>query len=424
LGYLNSNLFRYIIDGANPSMNFNPSDAELVPIKIDLTKEEENRITELVQLCIERRKKTLQVMESEKEFDEEYLLSLYKSDITDPKYTEEIHSSDFLILQGILNQEIFNSYGVQIETQKQINGSFQSNMASYPHITNAGELDTKEQNFRSEIPTKELSGSEYEEIIDSVSELTGQSLEQISKELEISPYTVAMIRHERAIYSGDERNEMAGSLLSYYIGCSIGRWDIRGIDPKSDGILETHGEAPTYIRECLEISFGEENLEDKKEQIENMLGRDIEDWIQNRFFRYHHSDEYKRRGQRIPVYWQIESPGGAFSCLLYYHQIDNKTLAKLRGQYIDPRIDKLKNEIKTLETQTRGDSPDKELLNRKEEVQNDLDDIKEFRETIDEMIDDGVTVDVEKGIWENIKEWDQYKILETGLPKLKSSYSR
>jgi hypothetical protein len=40
------------------------------------------------------------------------------------------------------------------------------------------------------------------------------------------------------------------------------------------------------------------------------------------------------------------------------------------------------------------------------------------------MIDDGVTVDVEKGIWENIKEWDQYEVLETGLPKLKSSYSR
>ena len=114
-----------------------------------------------------------------------------------------------------------------------------------------------------------------------------------------------MIRHEINIYSDDEQNEMAGRLLSYYIGCSIGRWEIKGIDPKSDGILETHREAPTYIRECLEVSFDKGVTEHKEEQIEKMLGREIEDWIQNRFFRYHHSDEYKRRGQRIPVYWHI-----------------------------------------------------------------------------------------------------------------------
>jgi len=424
LGHLNSNFFRYIIDGANPSMNFNPSDAELVPIKTDLPEEEETRIVELVQSCIDRREKTLQGIETGKEFDKEYLVSLYKEDITDLQYFEEIYLSDFLVLQGKLNQEIFNSYEVPIETQKQVNDSFQSNMASYPHITNVGGLNTNEHKFRSEILTKDLPDSEYEQLVNAVADLKEQSLEEISEELEVSPYTVAMIRHERSIYSDDDKNEMAGRLLSYYIGCSIGRWGIKSIDPKSDGILEADKEAPSYIRECLEVSFGKGQFEAKEQQIEDMLGREIEDWIQNRFFRYHHTDEYKRRGQRIPVYWQIESPEGAFSCFLYYHDIDENTLPKLRGQYLDPRINKLENELETLETQTSGDNPNKDLLNRKGEVQNDLDDIREFRDTIDEMIDDGVTVDVEEGIWENIKQWDQYEILETGLPKLKSSYSR
>jgi hypothetical protein len=84
----------------------------------------------------------------------------------------------------------------------------------------------------------------------------------------------------------------------------------------------------------------------------------------------------------------------------------------------------LENELETLNAQTSSDDPDKELLKRKEKVQDDLTDIVEFRDTIDEMIDDGMTVDVEKGIWENIKEWDQYEVLETGIPRLKSSYSR
>ena len=158
--------------------------------------------------------------------------------------------------------------------------------------------------------------------------------------------------------------------------------------------------------------------------METALGCHPVEWIRERFFRYHHVDEYKPRGERSPIYWQLESPNGGFSCYVYYHGIDSNTLPKLRGQYLDPRIGELENEPETLNAQTSGDDPDKELLKRKEEVQNDLDDIREFRDTIDEMIDDGVSVDVEKGIWENIKEWDQYEVLETGLPKLKSSYSR
>jgi hypothetical protein len=109
---------------------------------------------------------------------------------------------------------------------------------------------------------------------------------------------------------------------------------------------------------------------------------------------------------------------------VYYHDIDQNTLPKLRGRYLDPRIDKLENKLESLNAQTSGDNPDKDLLNRKEQIQNDLDDLRGFRDTIDEMIDNGVTVNFEKGIWENIKEWDQYKVFETGLPKLKSSYSR
>jgi hypothetical protein len=167
-----------------------------------------------------------------------------------------------------------------------------------------------------------------------------------------------------------------------------------------------------------------ESHSDLQEEIESLVERDLHSWVSNRYFRYNHCKEYKRRGQRNPLYWQLESPDGAFSCFIYYHEISANTLPKLRGQYLDPRIDELENELETLNAQTSGDNPNKELLNRKEKVQDDLNDIRDFRDTIDNMIDDGVTVDIEEGIWDNIKEWDQYEVLETGLPKLKSSYTR
>jgi uncharacterized protein YjaZ len=124
------------------------------------------------------------------------------------------------------------------------------------------------------------------------------------------------------------------------------------------------------------------------------------------------------------VYWQLESPNGTFSCFLYYHRINRNTLPKLRGQYIDPRIEKFENELEMLSTEIDEENPNKSMLTRRETVEQNLNDIREFRTTIDQMIDDGVSVDVEAGIWENIKKWDQYEVLETGLPKLKSSYSR
>jgi hypothetical protein len=176
------------------------------------------------------------------------------------------------------------------------------------------------------------------------------------------------------------------------------------------------------IQDTIESLF--EDHHKITQQLTSDLGRSPKEWMKDWFFRNHHTDEYKRRGQVTPIYWQLESPDGAFSCFVYYHEISSNTLPKLRGQYLDPRIEELENELETLNTQTSGDNPDKELLKRKEVVQNDLDDVREFRDTIDKMIDDGVTVDVEKGIWENIKKWDQYEVLETGLPKLKSSYSR
>jgi len=424
LGYLNSNLFRYIVDGANPSMNFNPGDAGLVPIKTDLPDNIEDQITRLVQSCIEERKKTLRWIESDREFDEDYFQSIYRDEITDPLYAEELSLSNYLVLHGKIDQMIFDIYGISESTRQEVYSSFQQNLATYPHIINIGELHDVNSTLREEVPTKELPQDDYQELVDRIGSQKDKDLREISETVEVSPFTVAKIRYTHDLYSENQKKEAAGRLISYYLGCSMGRWNIEGIEPADDGILGFDSEIMSYISDCIELEFGEDEAIEKRQEIENMLGEDMKDWLHNRFFRYHHVDEYTRRGQRIPIYWQLESAEGAFSCYIYYHKIDSNTLPKLRGQYLDPHINKLENELETLNAQTSGDNPDKELLKRKEEVQNDLDNIKEFRETIDEMIDDGVTVDPEKGIWENIKEWDQYEVLETGLPKLKSSYSR
>ncbi|MDB2247386.1 BREX-1 system adenine-specific DNA-methyltransferase PglX [Halorubrum ezzemoulense] len=424
LGYLNSSLYRYIVDAINPSMHFKPGDAGSVPINTAISPRDEKEIEQLVQRCIEERKRIFRWSESGREFEEDYLRSLYSKNLTHPLLDEELRLANLSILHGKIDQKMFQIYNISMETQERIYETLQQNLANYPHITNAGNLDSLEGDLYSGIPKKELPREEYQELVDSIANMDGDAIPEISEKLNVSPYTVAIIRHEFDYYSRDKKREMAGRLLSYYLGCGLGRWNLDGIDSNNDGILGFEGDVMAHIHKCFESEFGEEEYHNKIQQIEEMLGREIDDWLRNRFFRYYHVDEYKRRGQRIPIYWQLESPSGAFSCFLYYHKIDENTLPKLRGQYLDPRINQLENELETLSAQTSGDNPDKELLKRKEKAQNDLDDIRQFRDTIDEMIDDSITVDFEKGIWENIKEWDQYEVFETGLPKLKSSYSR
>ena len=336
------------------------------------------------------------------------------------------------MIHGKTDELVFEGYDFDHDLRSMIYENTEMNLLKQPYPTNLGgdeavrDLPSLEYQFRSEIEDVTMGDEELNELL---SEFQNEeiSIRGASEKYQVSPYTVVELRYSFDEYSEDRKKDAVGDLLSYYVGCLFGRWDkVESIGRQLDGVLafqeDPEAGITAGIRDCIKATFG--NPDSVVSEMEAVLGKEIRDWLRDTFFRYHHCKEYRRRGQRIPIYWQLKSPEGAFSCFVYYHDIDGNTLPKLRGQYLDPRIDELENELETLNAQTNGDNPNKELLNRKDEVQNNLDDIKKFRDTIDEMIDNGVTVDVEKGIWENIKEWDQYEVLETGLPKLKSSYSR
>jgi hypothetical protein len=262
--------------------------------------------------------------------------------------------------------------------------------------------------------------------VETLQSLDGVTLREAAAETDLSPLTVAQLRYDHDLYTDDERTTAAGRVVSLIVGSLFGRWDSCSNLPTLDDEILAFDHSNTSVTNLFTEALDElfEKSRQAEHEFESALGDHPVDWFRNDFFEDHHVDEYKPRGERSPIYWQLASQSGAFSCFVYYHDIGGNTLPKLRGQYLDPRIDELENELGTLKARTNGENPDAELLNRVEEVEEDLDDVREFRDTIDQMIDDGVTIDVEKGIWENIKEWDQYEVLETGLPKLKSSYSR
>jgi len=419
IGYLCSSFVRYIMNGLNPSMHFNTSAISSLPLPTEV--QEHPEIAALVGRAVEVQKERFSLREIKREFSDSEDIS---RTLNDYHYREDQLLAEIGIIHAIIDELIFSIINLSPEVEQRVYDKFGNQLHEEPVV---GKTDSLSSVVFHHINKKNLSESEKEEIVEEISSTESGAIIEIAEEIGQSPLTVANLKYEYGLYSSDSKSQSAARLLSYYLGLVLGHHsEIENLPTSSDGILAF---GDTYdnnvyerVQECFKYSF--DNPEEMESKVEKMLGKDIEEWLSEQFFRNHHCKEYRRRGQRIPIYWQLESPKGAFSCFIYYHKIGENTLPKLRGQYLDPRIDELENELETLNAQTSGDDPDKELLKRKEEVQNDLDDLNEFRETIDEMIDDGVSVDVERGIWENIKEWDQYDVLETGLPKLKSSYSR
>ncbi len=422
IAHLNSTIHRFIANGLNPGLHYEVGDAKRLPIKEEF--EQAKKLEKLVETGIENRKKITKLSETSADFDPDLAYKLLADGVQSLLSAEDKHKAHVLTAHGISDSILCEEYEIPDDVQNQMYSNLPKNVSNKPTLQ---EYHVKYPDlFEDEVSVVSRERSELDEIIDDLRDPEDADLRELALETDVSPLTIAYLREQHNLYTEDEKERAAGRAISFLIGALFGRWETSEQLPKvGEEILAfepNNQDLDTLLEESLETIFKEPYEE--TEELREILGDDITEWIRSRFFRYHHVGEYKRRGQRNPIYWQLESPDGAFSCFVYYHDIDENTLPKLRGQYLDPRIDELENELETLNTQTSGDDPDKELLNRKEKVQNDLDDIKQFHDTIDEMIDDGVTVDVEKGIWENIKEWDQYEVLETGLPKLKSSYSR
>ncbi len=419
IGYLCSSFVRYIMNGLNPSMHFNTSAISSLPLPSQV--QEHSEIAALVERAVEAQKKRFSLREIKREFSDNEDISRA---LIDYHYREDQLLAEIEIIHAKIDELIFSIVNLSPEAEERVYDKFGNQLHEGPVV---GETDSLSNVVSHHINNRNLDESEKNKITKEISSIESDSIIEIAKEIGRSPLTVANLKYEYGLYSSDSKSQSAARLLSYYLGSILGHHnEIEDLPTSSDGILPFGGTYDNNVYECVQecFKFSFDNPEEMESKVEKMLEKNIEEWLSEQLFRNHHCKEYRRRGQRIPIYWQLESPNGAFSCFIYYHKINQNTLPKLRGQYLDPRIDELENELETLNAQTSGDNPDKELLKRREEVKKDLDDVEEFRRTIDEMIDDSVTVDFEKGIWENIKQWDQYEVLETGLPKLKSGYSR
>ena len=176
------------------------------------------------------------------------------------------------------------------------------------------------------------------------------------------------------------REELAQELVSFVIGCMLGRYSLdepgliyahagnidfepgryeRNFSADADGILPLTDEpwfeddAASRVREFLRAAWGANTLEENMVWLAESLGTKggettdeaIRRYLADKFFK-DHLQTYKKR----PIYWLFSSgKQGAFQALVYLHRYNQGTLARMRAEYVVPMIAKMASRLDMLD---------------------------------------------------------------------------
>jgi type II restriction/modification system DNA methylase subunit YeeA len=229
-----------------------------------------------------------------------------------------------------------------------------------------------------------------------------------------------------------DRGEDIKRLLSYAIGCMMGRYSLdkpgliyahsgnQGFDTSQyktfraddDGIiplLETdwgiRDDATNRFVEFIGVAWPKERLEENLKFVADSLGptgseqpRDtIRRYLANGFYK-HHLSMYKKR----PIYWLFSSgKQRAFQCLVYLHRYHEGTLARMRTEYVIP----LQGQIAACIEQLEGDKSKATSTSHRKKLQKEQDDLKKqqtelltFEEKLKHAADQKISLDLDDGV--------------------------
>jgi hypothetical protein len=229
-----------------------------------------------------------------------------------------------------------------------------------------------------------------------------------------------------------DRVEDTKRLLSYTIGCMMGRYSLDkpgliyahsgnvGFDPNQykkfraddDGIIPlleadwgVRDDAMNRLVEFIGVAWPKENLQENLKFIADSLGpnngeqpRDtIRRYLATGFYK-HHLSMYKKR----PIYWLFSSgKQRAFQCFVYLHRYHEGTLARMRTEYVIP----LQGQIAARIEQLEGDKAKATSTSHRRKLQKEQDDLKKqqaelatFEEKLKHAADKKISLDLDDGV--------------------------
>lgn len=228
-----------------------------------------------------------------------------------------------------------------------------------------------------------------------------------------------------------DREEDIKRLLSYSIGCMMGRYSLdhpglvyansgnEGFDSSKyvsfpaddDGIVPIMDidwfpdDAASRFNEFLKVAWSPETLEENLKFVADSLSpkggetpqESIRRYISTQFYK-DHLQTYKRR----PIYWLFSSgKQRAFECLVYLHRYNQSTLSRMRNEYVTPlqgkfsaQVDYLVNEVNTATSTAERNRLQKQLDTlRKKQVE-----LAVFDDLLRHYADQRISLDLDDGV--------------------------
>jgi hypothetical protein len=240
------------------------------------------------------------------------------------------------------------------------------------------------------------------------------------------------VAEEHITLSRPDQQEDIKRLLSYALGCLMGRYSLDkpgliyahsgnvGFDPSQykmfpaddDGIVPVLGtdwgipdDATNWIVEFIGVAWPREHLEENLKFIADSLGpakderpRDtIRRYMATGFFK-DHLRWYKRR----PIYWLFSSgKQRAFQALVYLHRYHEGTLARMRTEYVIPLLGKIAARIEQLEGDKTGatsTSHRKKLEKEQDTLKRQQAELQAYDEKLRHHADLRIKLDLDDGV--------------------------
>lgn len=243
------------------------------------------------------------------------------------------------------------------------------------------------------------------------------------------------------------------AVLSYAVGCVVGRWDIRiamnqhavpalpdpfaALPPCSPGMLQGPNRLPATmtpdgyplrvdwddvlandaehsddivrrVRDALEVIWKDRVEAIEKEACEVLGIEELRDYFGKPGkggFWDDHVSHYSRSRRKAPIYWLLQSSRKNYALWLYYHRLDKDLLFKALVKYVEPKIQREINRLDEMrrQKQTGGEGQGTKKLDKEIERKEDfLSELRDFEDKLRRAADLHLEPDLNDGVVLNI----------------------
>nr|WP_311491023.1 BREX-1 system adenine-specific DNA-methyltransferase PglX [uncultured Alloprevotella sp.] len=155
----------------------------------------------------------------------------------------------------------------------------------------------------------------------------------------------------------------------------------------------------------LTTVFGQAQLIDNLNFVEQTLGKSLSDYLVKDFWK-----EHKSMYKNCPIYWLFRSKKGAFQCLTYMHRMDEYSLERIRQKYLLPYIEHLSERVKTLKARESLNIAETKQLNKLQKL---LEECREYHDRLHQYSQQNISFDLDDGVIKN------YALMGDVVAKLK-----